>query len=187
MVRLAMTGPHSSGKTTLLNALRPHLDELGIVVLPEITRIIKQQGYSINEQGDLDTQQLVMSTHIQNLLMNSWFIVDRCLLDGVIYTEYLHESESGPLPNWFVTYCNQTLLRYLPAYDIVFYLPAEIPVADDGVRSTSQEFHTAISAWFEKKIQHLRGRLSVGRNIIDVRGSVEERTQTVLKAIKEKT
>jgi len=178
-MKIGLTGPHSSGKTTLLNALHS-IDELkDIDFLPEITRQIKERGFNINEAGTLDTQILIMAAHINNLLLHNRFIVDRSLIDGVVYTEYLHEEVK--IPNWFMDYCYNLRNSYIAYYNIIFYLPPEIPIADDGVRSTEKQFHQGICRLFDKHIQQIQQRYP--NLIVTVTGTPEQRVQIVRDAI----
>lgn len=178
-MKLGLTGPHSSGKTTLLNALHSVAEFKDIDFLPEITRQIKERGFNINEAGTLDTQILIMAAHVNNLLLHNRFIVDRSLIDGVVYTEYLHETLQ--VPSWFMDYCYNLRNAYIDRYDVVFYLPPEIPLADDGVRSTQQQFHDGICRLFDKHIEQVQQ--SYPNLITIVTGSVEQRVEIVRNAI----
>lgn len=179
-LRLAFSGPHSSGKTTLLNALHSIDEFKDIDFLPEITRQIKERGFDINEAGTLDTQILVMAAHMNNLLLHNRFIVDRSLIDGVVYTEYLYEEEK--VPQWFLDYCYDLLNTYIDRYDIIFYLPPEIPLADDGVRSTAKQFHEGVCRIFDEHIQQIQQ--THPHLITIVKGNGEQRIQIVRDAIK---
>ena len=187
VMRLGITGPHSSGKTTLLDALRSAPELSVIDFLPEVTRVIKDQGFEINEGGTMDTQILIMATHMQNLLTHKWSIVDRTLIDGLCYTRFLYnENKNRPpkerIQDWFLDYCEDLTETYLPMYTKIFYLPPEIPVKDDGVRSVNEHFHESIVEQFDVNIERF-SKMYPGV-IVTVRGSVEQRVQTVLEEIR---
>lgn len=187
VMKLGITGPHSSGKTTLLEALRAVPEFSTIDFLPEVTRVIKEQGFEINEGGTMDTQILVMATHMQNLLTHKRFIVDRTLIDGLCYTRFLYNENKtrdvkDRIQDWFLDYCEDLTETYLPAYTKIFYLPPEIPVHNDGVRSVNEHFHESIVEQFDLNIERF-SRLYPG--VIEVvRGSVEQRVQAVLEALR---
>lgn len=176
-LKIGLCGPHSSGKTTLLNALTFYFTEKDISVLPEITRVIQKQGIAINEDGGLDSQILVMATHMQNLLTRDNFIVDRCLVDGYCYTEYLYNQRK--VPTWFMNYSKELVRQYLGEYDIIFYLPAEIPLVADGVRSSNASFREKVVKIFEKNIPIFEK----DAYIVNVSGTVEERMILVINSI----
>src|SRR6056300_857795 len=81
-MRIAFTGAQSTGKTTLLNALKA--DEAfryKYEFIDEITRRMQKKGLKINEAGGNTTQLLIMNEHIKNLLYEN-VIMDRCMLMG---------------------------------------------------------------------------------------------------------
>jgi len=177
--RIAICGPHSSGKTTLLHALQMTEEFKGFKSLPEVTRTIREHGVSINEMGDTDTQILIMAKHMQNILLEQDdFIVDRCLIDGFVYTMYLHTK--GRVAEYVKDYAMQLMLNYVSRYDLIFYIPCEFAPVDDGVRSTGKEFHEDIVGGFTKIIDILMdendcANVSCGLNIVTLTGTVEER------------
>lgn len=178
-MRLALAGAHGTGKTTLLNALRERPEFAEVTFLPEITRIIKQQGFAINEAGNLDTQILVMNTHMTNLLCNKNFIVDRCLIDGYVYTHYLFNHEE--VPEDMEEYASFLLRSYVYQYDRIFYLPVEFDLHDDGVRSVNPEFRTEIERIFKFVVP---AATKYGAKITTLTGSVSERVEQVIRSLK---
>jgi predicted ATPase len=183
LLRLGICGPHSSGKTTLLEALKNTVEFETVDFLPEVTRVIKEQGFNINEAGTQDTQILIMATHMRNLLTHKRFIVDRTLIDGLCYTRFLKDEKSLEITDWFMRYCEAVTEEYLPYYTKLFYLPSEIPVHDDGVRSIATHFHEAIVDQFERNIE--RFNKLYPNLIVTVRGSVEQRVRIVLDTVRE--
>jgi nicotinamide riboside kinase len=149
-MKIALAGTHSTGKTTLLKELGSRETFSDFSILPEITRSIKEKGFSINEQGTLDTQILIMNSHMENILYKDQFLVDRCLLDGWAYTTYL--AMQSRVPRWFADYATNLLVTYMHRYDAVFYLPVEFGIEDDGVRSTDADFRKQVMELLEYKI-----------------------------------
>ena len=180
-MKIGLTGPHSSGKTTLLNALHNVPEFKDIDFLPEITRQIKERGFDINEAGTVDTQVLIMAAHMNNLLLHNRFIVDRSLMDGLVYTLYLHRHTDGSIPKWFVDYSQKLFDEYINRYSVIFYLPPEIPLADDGVRSVAKGFHEHVCSIFDEYITKTKKQYP--SLIVTVSGSVEERVAIVRKTL----
>ena len=176
-MRIGFCGSNSTGKTTLLNGLREGTQLKDYVFVDEITRSIGNL-VPINEDGDTTTQLLVMNSHIQNLLMEN-FVADRCMIDGYVYTAYLYEE--GKLPEWVLSYAYQVMLTYIEKYDHIFYIPIEIPLEDDGVRSNSEEFRNKIDEIMKSVVVGIQTIRDI--KITTITGSVEERLQTIINTV----
>ena len=176
--KIGITGPHGAGKTTLLNKLSDILREENIEILPEVTRTLKKQGFLINEQGTTDTQLMIMSMHINNLLLHKRFIVDRILLDGFIYTEYLYKKSQ--VPKWVVDYSYNLCYNYINRYNYIFYIPAEFDLVSDGVRSNNIQFYEDIVKSFDHYIFLFKKKYN---NIYIITGTVEQRANKVISIL----
>ena len=184
-MKIAITGPGGSGKTTLLRALMQEelVKELKLAPLQEVTRTVRELGFPINEAGADETQLMITATHIQNVLAKDDYIVDRCLLDGFVYTEYLYLE--GKVASYIAEFTWQLLKRHFKSYDAVFYIPNEFAVEADGVRSTEVDFQEKTSGLFKEALDRLEAA-GVTKNVYRLSGSVESRTQQVLAVLKEK-
>lgn len=167
---ITFTGAHSSGKSTLLDQCAEYYGS-DFKYRREITRQISSIA-PINEDGTDITQLLVLNQHLSNSLLTN-AILDRCIIDGLIYTEYLHEQSQ--ISDWVLEYAQQLYSMILPKYDLIFYTDPNIPLIDDGVRSVSTEFRSKIVEKFEF-IANNNPKLTL------LAGSIEQR----LKTIKEK-
>lgn len=182
-MKIGVSGAQSSGKTSLMQAIKrdPFFEKFEFKT--ETIRSMHVKGIPVNEKGTLTTQQVVISNHITNLYLYDDFVVDRTLLDGVVYTEYHYIYDEGVIPEWFLEYCNQSLKESLKDYDYLFYLPAEIPLKNDGFRSVNEDYRDRISAIFDKRVKDMVENLGL-KNIYTVRGSIEERRNKVLNIVK---
>jgi nicotinamide riboside kinase len=173
-MKISFTGTHSTGKTTLLNCLKEDKQYSDYKFHDEITRTILSYGIDINENGNNLTQLLILDTHIRNLLYPN-FIADRCILDGVVYTEWLYNNLK--IDEWVYTY-SKNLFKYLiTQYDVLFYIKPEFSLIDDGVRSSNIDFQKEIYTIFEKYIN------DYNINVINITGTVEERLNQIKKYI----
>ena len=95
----SFTGAQSTGKTTLLKRLHEKNGDYPFEFVPEVTRLVmRDYGVCINEDGDDLTQLLIMTEHVRNIYkytkdiyqtIDIHMIFDRCVLDGIVYSEWL--------------------------------------------------------------------------------------------------
>lgn len=178
VMRIAISGAQSVGKTTILNALRSEKIFKDYYVANEVTRRVQSYGLPINENGTDLTQRLIMQEHIVNTFMHDNFIADRSSWDGYVYSCYLWNA--GRISHDTLDYSRQVFMKVQPTYDIQFYIEPEFDIVDDGVRSINKEFRDSIIRIFESTA------LDYKMNAVILRGSVRERVEQVLNAIKEK-
>jgi thymidylate kinase len=189
---ISFTGSQSSGKTTLLNALRKHLYEDGDLpdwtVIDEVTRKIARQGMPINNEAPdyNQTQLMIINDHLANI--NNYIkegktktALDRCLLDGLVYTEYFYRNKK--VSKHVRDYAQRAFETSFKNYDHVFYIePVDTSLVDDGVRSTDSKFRADIVIIFEEVIKYYSDKS--GRNIvIRLSGTVQKRLETLLSVI----
>ena len=179
---ISFSGAQSTGKTTLLNYLAERNPNIKFV--PEVTRLIKREyNLPINEDGNVLTQMLIMAEHVRNAFHTDNktvdTILDRCSMDGLIYTHWLCDQGLD-----MVTYSFARIIyeQTISKYDVIFYTsPDDVKLVDDGERSVNVKFREEIISLFEK---HLNDNLLP--NVVVLRGSVEERLHTIKETLFEK-
>ena len=176
-MKVSFTGAQSTGKTTLLEAVKSNEDfRFKYEFIDEITRRMQKKGLKINEAGGNTTQLLIMNEHIKNLLYEN-AIMDRCAIDGVVYTHWLYKQNK--IEKWVWDYARNVFEHYVNRYDIIFYLKPEFDIVDDGVRSVDISFRDEIVELFERYIKHVR------IPVITLSGTVEQRLEQFYKTIEE--
>lgn len=184
-MNITFTGPQCSGKTTLLKTMRHGggvFDKF--FYINEVTRKIRDEcNIPINEEGANDiTQLLIINEELKNLYtcgsMGDWckgVVHDRCLLDGLIYTEYFYDKKlvSQPIYDQALRYW----YRFHDKYDIIFYPdPHDLTLEDDGERSINVEFRNAI---IEKYEDYYLNQFQWKDRIFKLKGTVEERMEHI--------
>lgn len=161
-MRIAFTGSHSTGKSTLL------LECLDIALMGDSIPIfdgIVRQWDGIKKLSPRGQQRLIDYWYVWNHYKTSSFISSRTIFDTWAYAQLsVHADFHLNLFHWAVKHI---------WYDYLFYLPVEFELEEDGVRPEGREF----------QLQHDR-RLKL---ILDyhqvpyhtLTGTVLERTQQI--------
>jgi len=185
-MNITFTGPQCSGKTTLLKQMKQTRDIMDQYwYIDEVTRLVKREfSVDINEKGANDTTQLlIINKELENLFKYNYelwpgcrgVVHDRCLLDGLVFTEYFYEKKLVSQQVWSqaLHYWN----RYHSKYDIIFYPnPHEIKLEDDGERSTNIEFRNAI---IEKYENYYLNQFQWKDRVVVLKGSIEDRLNRI--------
>ena len=180
-MKVAISGAHSQGKSTLVSDLIRTEEFRKFKILNNITRGIKDLGIPINEGGSNWSQSLVMAKHIEHYFTKGNCLLDRCLVDGIAYTQALYKLEM--VDDWMRNYAmdvTDKLLRQGSGYDIVFYVKPELPLANDGVRTTEKEFFDLVVLKFEQALYDYNVKPVI------LSGSREQRVKTVVDTLNKK-
>jgi nicotinamide riboside kinase len=179
---ISFSGAQCTGKTTLLNHLQDRNSHIKFV--PEVTRLVKREyNLPINEDGTDVTQMLIIGEHLRNAyradVESSDYILDRCSLDGIVYTHWL--SDQRKVSMGVYSYADYIFSSTINKYDIIFYTsPADVTLQDDGERSIDVGFRSDIINLFE---MYIRTR---NINVVYLTGTVEERLQIIKETLLKK-
>tara|TARA_R100000808_G_scaffold12905_1_gene31820 strand:- start:866 stop:1420 length:555 start_codon:yes stop_codon:yes gene_type:complete len=177
-MRVSFTGPGCSGKSTLLKKCQEYYgDKFDYVT--EVTRPALREGMRINEEGDSKTQLYILEQHMRNDKLSN-VIMDRCIIDGFVYTFWLHSE--GKVSDTAMRTYEMVYKGLMDNLDIVFYTKPVL-LEDDGERSTDPEFIEGIEKTFENIITIASELDNV--NVITLEGDVDKRFNDVKIAIKE--
>lgn len=179
---ISFSGAQSTGKTTLLNHLQSRNEHIKFV--PEITRLVKREyNLPINEDGNDVSQMLIISEHLRNAYKSDVdttpYILDRCSLDGIVYTYWLCQQKTIGL-NIF-SMAQNIFKKTIDRYDVIFYTsPEDVLLTEDGERSINKQFRDDIINIFDMYIKNMNIKPVV------LSGSVEERLQTIKETLNNK-
>ena len=180
---ISFTGAQSSGKTTLLHHWSECQNHWNVI--PEVTRKLKRQGFEINDDSGnyIDTQIAILTDHLNNIFSytdhpEQWTdmdtILDRCIVDGFIYTRYFRME--GKVDEFTDKMFSRMLKRYISKYDYIFYTsPYDVALINDGERSMSESFRNRIIRLYEELI------LDKYPNVFVLEGSVETRYNKMIE------
>ena len=181
-MRVSFTGAQSTGKTTLLNKCKEVYKDYKFV--DEVTRYVrKTYDVKINEIGGTETQLYILAEHIKNHLKpDKNLILDRCILDGYVYTKY--QVVNGKVSEQVLHAFNGVFAVLFDKLDYIFYTdPSDVKLVDDGERSVDYKFRDDIIELFESLITHKMSPKN-REKVIRLSGTVEERMKTIEKYLK---
>ena len=159
---VSFTGAQCTGKTTLLKICKSELTGKKFVKDPrdgiykdkwqfvdEVTRKVMRGGLPINESGGNLTQLYILKEHLENHTKGDEnLILDRCILDGYVYTKWL--VDQGSVDCWVLDYASCLLSMLGEMLDVILYTePDDIPIEDDGERSADVGFRDDIIKIYE--------------------------------------
>ena len=147
-----------------------------------------REGMKINEDGDNITQLFILKEHLQNHVVSSddnW-ILDRCILDGYVFTRWLYEQ--GSVDKWVLTYACGLLSMLGKNLDHILYTePDDIPIEDDGERSINIQFRNDIIDIYEDILSSSMSTPGCDTwrdKVIRISGSVDQRMNTIESILK---
>lgn len=182
-MRVSFSGAQSTGKTTLLQACKEIYKDYKFV--DEVTRYVRRTyDVKINEIGGTETQLYILAEHIKNhLRTDENLILDRCILDGYVYTKY--QVNQGKVSHSVLEAFNGVYNALMDKLDYIFYTdPSDVKLVDDGERSTDFKFRDDIINLFEDIINYKMSPKNKEK-IIRLKGSVDKRMQTIEKYLKQ--
>lgn len=168
----AFTGTHSTGKTTVLDALY----NTKYKIFKSITRT-KGNG-KINKECTSESQ-----LHLINETVNYYKDVekvnsleDRCFIDTYAYNLYFHKKQL--IDDETLMYCYNEFVNYINFHNHIFYFKAEFKNVIDDVRIDDEDFRVSVEENIEKILEtYYKDRYTT------ISGTVEERVKIIKKCI----
>ena len=175
-----LTGTHSTGKSTLLGKLKElypnfHFND------SSTREVTSKEERRLDDISDDSQNRLFKAIEIKELelLQVSKILptfMDRSFVDFTAYT--LAFNKQGKISDTFAAMmqyeCEKRLL--LNQNDIIFYLPIEFDIVDDGIRSVDKELQRLVDT-------EIKGLLLNQTNTITLSGNIDERLKQISNCI----
>ncbi len=175
-MRIAISGTHFSGKTTLVDALSEVLPHYTIIEEPY--HQLAEEGHEFAELPSIEDFELMLERSIENLddsAQNSIF--DRCPADILGYLLSHGDVEAFGLKEWLPRV--QSAIRKL---DLIVFLPIETPDRIVLPLSEDIDYREHVDETLQEII--MGNRFSFTVNVQAVTGSLQKRVEQVLAHIR---
>jgi len=177
-MKIAFTGAHSTGKTTLIDMVVHANKDRQIIAITNIARGVIARGFRLGKQAHIPgyvnyiRDQLKAEREALNQSFNV-LLSDRTVLDAVAYSMINKQLLRSDVPDYFIEMLSEIWLLESQFYDLYVYCPIEFPIVQDGVRDNDEKYRAAVS----NQIGSLLKERSI--NYIAISGSPEVRLQTL--------
>jgi nicotinamide riboside kinase len=174
-MRIAVSGAHRTGKTTLVEELHRLLPTYTIVDEPYY--LLAQEGYEFAEMPSLEDFEAQLERSLESAAVEGdEQIFDRCPADILAYLITHHDSRAFDVEPWI-----RRIREAMSRLDLVVFVPiaghdrASPLAAGDGVlrRRVDEELRDIL----------LEDRWSFSVEVLEVAGTSEERARQVLKLV----
>jgi hypothetical protein len=174
-MRIAISGTHFSGKSSLVQALSEALPQYATIEEPY--HLLQEEGYEFAELPSIEDFELQLERAIQNLdetLLN--VIFDRCPADILGYLLSHTDAEAFNLKEWLPRV--QTAIKKL---DLVVFLPIEEPDRIVLPRSQDAAYRQLVDEKLHEVI--LENIFDFEVDVLEVSGNPQTRVELVLAHI----
>jgi predicted ATPase len=174
-MRIAVSGAHRTGKSTLIESLEPAL--AGYAVVDEPYHQLEEEGHEFAEMPALEDFERQLERSIECVIeAGENVLLDRCPADLVAYLVTHRDSDGFELDLWL-----PRVRRAMKRLDLVVYVPVEepdrvpVPDAEEGElrRRVDEELRDIL----------LDDRWAFGVETLEVSGSIGERARQVLARV----
>lgn len=168
-MRIAFTGTHRVGKTTLATEIADSLPSL--TLMEEPYHQLQESGYLFSEEPSLDDYRAQFDFAVKQLTHNDEQVIfDRCSLDLLAYIHISDKSKD-------ISLLYDTMIDSLSGIDLIVFVPIEspdlIPCTIDDLPRLRQKVNDVLEDWLAELHQP----------IITVKGTLAQRKKQVLDII----
>jgi predicted ATPase len=175
-MRIAFSGSHRTGKSSLLEALSERLP--GYVTFDEPYHAMAEAGYEFNHPPAIEDFEAQLEHSVESLGGSERdALFDRCPLDFLAYLAVHEDAEDFDLDAWLAR-----VRDAVETLDLVVFVPIE---ARDRIRVSPSDDEGETRTTVDEKLRELllEDALELRLTVLEVEGSVEQRVRTVMAAL----
>jgi len=180
-MRIALTGAHGVGKSTILTILKEQLPNYNVET-ESLTRKAVKDSSKANFGTTNTSQKSIAKIYMEAFLKASKnYITSRHMVDVLAYSVYLGKVNRNISLNTFVNIhlkIDEIIKKKI--FDLVVYIPIEFPLKEKGKFREGQE-----NLHYQKDIDTILKYLLWDKQIkyMTLTGTVEQRVNNLLKVI----
>lgn len=180
-MRVALTGSHGVGKTTLLKALKEKLPGYDIQI-ESLTRKAVSGADKLNMGTVDESEKLIAEAYMESFLKAPKdFIASRHMIDVLAYSTYLQKKNNNIEDSTMediMSKIQEVVDKKI--FDLVIYIPIEFELKEKGEYREGQEDLT-----YQRDVDTIMKFLlwAYGIPYVTITGTVEERVTKVLNYI----
>ncbi|HEX6036397.1 AAA family ATPase [Longimicrobium sp.] len=173
-MRIALSGSHAVGKSTLVHGLGDVLS--GYQVVEEPYYALLDEGHSFSAEPTAEDFEIQLERSITSLAGASAerILFDRCPADYLAYLAALPERDPSTLAGWVAS--AEDVLRRL---DLIVYVPVERPDRIEVPEIEGRRLRRRVDGTLREML--VDDAWGVGVPVLEVRGTPEERVRSVLR------
>lgn len=139
-MRIAFTGTHVTGKTTLLNDYQAYMASTGrkrtFGYITGIARSIIKRGFPLNKDGNVDSYINYINDQLKaekQMTLYDDFVCDRTLLSPLAYASVNRSLPRPYVPDYLIEMIENVWLLEKERFDLYTYFPIEfdMPILDN--------------------------------------------------------
>ena len=170
-MKIAITGAHQTGKTTLARRLEVLLPGYHFVAEPY--HLLAEEGHLFSEIPTTEDYLLQLEYSIDQVSESEGnLIFDRCPVDFLAYLHASDEMQDLDLPELY-----QQVEVVMPEIDLLIFVPIENPDVIGGLDSDLPELRAQVDELLNEWVWDF------GVEVVEVSGDVEQRGQQVMESI----
>jgi nicotinamide riboside kinase len=174
-MRIGITGAQSTGKTTLVNALKELPQFKDYHFATERSKYLRDLGIPLNTDSTLKGQTIFLVERVSELMREN-LLTDRTVIDVMAFTD-ASKSIGSLEKSLFKEYAS----NFINDYDYIFYItPDGVEIEDNGVRETNAEYRDLIDLTIQQLLKTYSNKI---KNLHTISGSTEERIKRIIGII----
>jgi len=171
-MRIAISGTHSTGKTTLVEELHRALSTYE--AFDEPYYLLEEEGHEFGEMPCLEDFELQLDRSIKCITDSEKdSIFDRCPADLLAYLLTHRESEAFDIDLWL-----PRIRRAMDRLDLIVFIPVEVPDRMIGGESEYGDLRRRVDEELREVL--VDDRYGLGVDVLELTGTISERVHQIL-------